>query len=87
MKFFKSVSSAYYSPLSGKYLVTTSLDNRIRLYKSASAGGPLDMVMAFYHDNQVGRWLTNFRAVWDPKSDEHYMVGKMPGREDREVRE
>ena len=45
------------------------------------------MVMAFYHDNQVGRWLTNFRAVWDPKSDEHYMVGKMPGREDREVRE
>ena len=29
------------------------------------------------HDNQVGRWLTNFRATWDPKFDSYAVVGSM----------
>ena len=29
------------------------------------------------HDNQVGRWLTSFRATWDPKFDKYAVVGSM----------
>ena len=28
-------------------------------------------------DNQVGRWLTNFCATWDPKFDSYAVVGSM----------
>ena len=36
------------------------------------------------HDNQVGRWLTNFRATWDPKFDSYAVVGSM--KQPRQVR-
>ena len=36
------------------------------------------------HDNQVGRWLTNFRATWDPKFDSYAAVGSM--KQPRQVR-
>ena len=29
------------------------------------------------HNNQTGRWLTPFRARWDPSSDDHFVVGSM----------
>ena len=29
------------------------------------------------HDNHVGRWLTSFRATWDPKFDKYAVVGSM----------
>ena len=36
------------------------------------------------HHNQVGRWLTNFRATWDPKFDSYAVVGSM--KQPRQVR-
>lgn len=35
------------------------------------------------HDNQTGRWLTPFRATWDPKFDSYAVVGSM--RQPRQV--
>ncbi|XP_068685832.1 uncharacterized protein [Montipora foliosa] len=36
-------------------------------------------VVCFFarHDNHVGRWLTSFRATWDPKFDKYAVVGSM----------
>ena len=35
--------------------------------------------MCFFarHDNHVGRWLTSFRATWDPKFEKYAVVGSM----------
>ncbi|NXL08902.1 WDR76 protein, partial [Mesembrinibis cayennensis] len=29
------------------------------------------------HNNNTGRWLTRFRAIWDPKQEECFVVGSM----------
>ncbi|KAG8145268.1 hypothetical protein E2320_013615, partial [Naja naja] len=29
------------------------------------------------HNNNTGRWLTRFQAVWDPKRDDSFVVGSM----------
>lgn len=29
------------------------------------------------HNNYTGRWLTRFRAIWDPKRDDCFVVGSM----------
>lgn len=36
-----------------------------------------DVIFVFRHDNQVGRWLTSFRATWDPKFEKYAVVGSM----------
>lgn len=35
------------------------------------------VIFVFRHDNQVGRWLTSFRATWDPKFEKYAVVGSM----------
>lgn len=40
------------------------------------------LVLASYcfcssHDNRTGRWLTGFRAAWDPKNDNTFVIGNM----------
>lgn len=37
----------------------------------------LSFFLFFRHDNQTGRWLTNFRATWDPKFDSYAVIGSM----------
>lgn len=55
----RSVQSAYFSP-SGCSLATTSLDNTIGIY----GGVNLEDKISVYHDNQTGRWISTFRAIW-----------------------
>jgi WD40 repeat protein len=70
----KSVNSAFWSPCGGM-LLTTSMDDRICIYNSADvikkagkkASGSIDPHRSIIHNNQTGRWLTKFQAVWDPK--------------------
>jgi len=42
-------------------------------FSSASAPSPL----LCRHNNNTGRWLTRFRAVWDPKQEQCFVVGSM----------
>ncbi|KAK2358045.1 WD repeat-containing protein [Trifolium repens] len=55
----RSVQSAYFSP-SGCSLATTSMDNTIGIY----SGVNLEDQTSVYHDNQTGRWISTFRAIW-----------------------
>ncbi|KAG0454516.1 hypothetical protein HPP92_023808 [Vanilla planifolia] len=55
----RAVHSAYFSP-SGVYLATTSFDDRIGIL---SVSDPTDLSMV-RHNNQTGRWLSSFRAIW-----------------------
>ena len=29
------------------------------------------------HDNHTGRWLTPFRATWDPKTENCFVIGSL----------
>lgn len=60
------VNSAYFSPISGCKILTTSQDNRIRVWDSIF--GNLDSPSReIVHSHDFNRHLTPFRAEWDPK--------------------
>lgn len=72
----KSISSAYFSPETGNRILTTCMDDRIRIYDtSTSFEAPL--LKSISHDMRTGRWLTKLSAVWDPKQEDCFAVGSM----------
>ncbi|KAL8258775.1 hypothetical protein R6Q59_026728 [Mikania micrantha] len=67
------VNSAYFSPLSGSKIVTTSIDNRIRVWDSIFSN--LDTPSReIVHSHDFNRHLTPFRAEWDPKDSSESLV-------------
>lgn len=72
----KSITSAYYSPESGNRILTTCLDDHIRIYDtSTSTSAPL--LKSISHDMRTGRWLSKLSAVWDPKQEDCFAIGSM----------
>lgn len=71
-------SSAYFSPLTGSQVLVTSLDDYVTI-NDVDASGIVTTTpeCCFRHDNRVGRWLTSFRAAWDPKFEKYAVVGSM----------
>ncbi|GMH20589.1 hypothetical protein Nepgr_022430 [Nepenthes gracilis] len=67
----RSVQSAYFSP-SGNCLATTSFDNNVALLSGAN----FEDISMIRHDNQTGRWISSFRAVWG-WNDSYIYVGNM----------
>ena len=59
----KSISSAFFSPVSGKSVVTVSYDNKIRLFDVDQKSGEIPARRQLHHINETGRWLTTFK-VW-----------------------
>ncbi|NWI49052.1 WDR76 protein, partial [Calyptomena viridis] len=66
----KSVASAYFSPLTGSRVVTVCADDKLRRNVSLSA-------FPCRYNCNTGRWLTRFRAIWDPKQEQCFVVGSM----------
>ncbi|KAI0561543.1 DNA damage-binding protein [Gracilaria domingensis] len=81
------VSSAYFSPNTGSKLLTTAMDNKLRVWQDIHSfqgsvndhedASPLEIV----HSHDFHRYLTAFRAVWDPKdwTDDLFMCGRFLG--------
>ncbi|KAJ7964174.1 damaged DNA binding 2 [Quillaja saponaria] len=60
------VNSAYFSPLSGRKILTTAQDNRLRIWDSIF--GNMDSPSReIVHSHDFNRHLTPFKAEWDPK--------------------
>ncbi|XP_076115962.1 WD repeat-containing protein 76-like isoform X3 [Mytilus galloprovincialis] len=72
----KSINSAYFSPVTGKYILSTSLDDRIRIFNSENLSN-CKKEHSIVHDNHTGRWLTGFRANWHPTREDLFTVGSM----------
>ncbi|CAK9164213.1 unnamed protein product [Ilex paraguariensis] len=67
------VNSAYFSPHSGSKILTTSQDNRLRVWDSIF--GELDSPSReIVHSHDFNRHLTPFRAEWDPKDPSESLV-------------
>lgn len=75
----KSVTSAYWSPVTGNKLLTTCKDDRLRIWNLEAAADFAKPKPRFQirHNNNTGRWLTAFKAVWQPGSEERFGYGSM----------
>ena len=60
------VNSAYWSPVSGTKILTTCIDNRLRVWDNLH-GDLAAPSREIVHSHDFGRYLSPFRAVWDPK--------------------
>lgn len=67
------VNAAYFSPQSGCKILTTSQDNRIRVWDSifGDLNSPSREIV---HSHDFNRHLTPFRAEWDPKDPAESLV-------------
>ncbi|KAL4435880.1 hypothetical protein ABPG77_000642 [Micractinium sp. CCAP 211/92] len=69
----KVINSAYFSPITGRKIMTTSQDNRIRVWDYLySTAQPADREIV--HSQNFNRYLTPFRAEWDPKDPAERLV-------------
>jgi WD repeat-containing protein 76 len=55
---------AYFHPGGKSSLVTTSYDDTIRIW--SSSGGDWSESRRQKHNNQTGRWISPFKAIWAP---------------------
>lgn len=64
----RAATSAVFSPIQGDRLLTTSYDDFVRVIELPTGGAKIaaadsdKLVTKIRHDNQTGRWLTNFRG-------------------------
>ncbi|XP_047312155.1 protein DAMAGED DNA-BINDING 2 [Impatiens glandulifera] len=67
------VNSAYFSPQTGNKILTTSQDNRLRVwdYIFGDLETPSRVIV---HSHDFNRHLTPFRAEWDPKDPSESLV-------------
>ena len=74
----KSCQAAYFSPDGKGSLLTTCYDDLLRVWRPK--GGSIDedpkSALRIRHNNQTGRWVLPFRAVWTPGAD-GVVVGSM----------
>ncbi|XP_053221691.1 WD repeat-containing protein 76 isoform X2 [Podarcis raffonei] len=73
----KSVASAYFSPVTGNRVLTTCADDTLRIFETTCISSSVPVLTTIRHNNYTGRWLTRFRAIWDPKRDDCFVVGSM----------
>ncbi|KAK9098406.1 hypothetical protein Syun_025451 [Stephania yunnanensis] len=70
----RSCQSAYFSP-SGNRLATTS-SSSVNNCVAVLSGDDYKDASTFHHNNQTGRWLSCFRAIWG-WNDSHLFIGNM----------
>ncbi|XP_056231412.1 WD repeat-containing protein 76 [Seriola aureovittata] len=72
-----SISSAYFSPCTGNRVLTSCMDNHIRIYDTSAMTTKSPLLTKIRHDMQTGRWLSKLSAVWDPKREDCFVVASM----------
>ncbi len=69
----QSCQGAFFAPDGSGRLVSTSRDNTVKIWSTKISGADSDALAAplvsIRHDNNTGRWITPFRAVFTPRGD------------------
>ncbi|XP_048241911.1 WD repeat-containing protein 76-like [Haliotis rufescens] len=73
-KYSKRVNSAYFSPITGKYILSTSANNILKILDSSEMTGRLPLKKRVAYEQHLGRGLTNFRATWHPAREDLFVV-------------
>ena len=71
----RAVTAAYINPNDPSLILSTSYDDHV-LVHSIKHPSPLHTIK---HNNQTGRWITPFKAVWTPRPNplNYFTVGSM----------
>ena len=73
----RACQGAYFAPDGSGRILSTSFDDTVRIWDSRSArGGEMNDVISIKHDNNTGRWVFPFRAVWSADSSS-VIIGNM----------
>lgn len=62
----RAVTSVFFHPQIRDALLSTCYDDSVRIHQGVLADNAQELRIP--HNNQTGRWITPFRAIWDPKS-------------------
>lgn len=74
----RAVTAVNFHPAIEDCLVSTCYNDTVNLQHRVLSDTPA--ITAVRHNNQTGRWITTFKAFWDPKSTSaqgHVIVGDM----------
>lgn len=77
LTFRRSVTSVCFNPQDSSKLLSTCYDDHVRVHYNITGSADSSSHSEMSHNNQTGRWITNFKAVWDPKSPNYAVVGNM----------
>ncbi|XP_028257845.1 WD repeat-containing protein 76 [Parambassis ranga] len=72
-----SITSAYFSPCTGNRVLTSCMDDHIRVFDTSALTTKCPLLTSISHDMHTGRWLSKLSAVWDPKQEDCFVVGSM----------
>ncbi|XP_050548765.1 WD repeat-containing protein 76-like [Daktulosphaira vitifoliae] len=72
----KALTSAFFSA-TGVNMVTTSNDNNLRIFDTSQLTTANKATHIIPHNNHTGRWLSVFKAKWQPGRDDSFFVGSM----------
>lgn len=75
----RTVASVHFSPVTGNTLLTSCLDNRIRVLDNNNFTS-LSQQRAIRHNNHTGRWLTTIKPNFLPSCDESFITGSVDSR-------
>ncbi|GJQ15006.1 hypothetical protein GpartN1_g6797.t1 [Galdieria partita] len=75
------VNSAFFSPLYGNKILSTCQDNRLRIWDNVHQD--LKVAREIIHSHDFNRYLSPFKAVWDPKDwkEDLILCGRYIGEE------
>lgn len=82
-EYHRAVTSVQFHPTMRDALISTCYDDAVRIHTNfLSPDSHEAQELAIKHNNQTGRWITPFRAIWDPKSGpraelSHFVIGNM----------
>ncbi|XP_061743277.1 WD repeat-containing protein 76 isoform X2 [Nerophis ophidion] len=72
-----SISSCFFSPCTGNRVVTSCMDDHIRVYDTSSLMSEAPLLTSISHNMKTGRWLSKLSAVWDLKQENCLLVGSV----------
>ena len=73
----RACQGAYFAPDGSGRIVSTSFDDTVRVWDSRNAsGGVMSESLSIKHNNNTGRWVFPFRAVWSADASS-VVIGNM----------
>ncbi|XP_068586671.1 WD repeat-containing protein 76 isoform X2 [Cebidichthys violaceus] len=72
-----SISNAYFSPRTGNRVLTTSTDQRMRIYDTSAMTTESPLLKSIRHIMHTSLRWTRLSAMWDPKQENCFVVGSM----------
>ncbi|XP_010215595.1 PREDICTED: WD repeat-containing protein 76 [Tinamus guttatus] len=70
---FKRTRTVHVHPVNKQYFLAAGA----LIYDTSCLSPTIGALSTVRHNNNTGRWLTRFRAIWDPKQEDCFVVGSM----------